>query len=99
MKKACLVVGAGDATGGAIARRFAREGYAVCVTRRARHLDQLEALAQSIRDAGGEAHPFGVDARDEDETIALFDRIESEVGPLDVVVFNIGAMSGSRSPR
>ena len=32
--KAVLVIGAGDATGGAIARRFAREGYVACVTRR-----------------------------------------------------------------
>jgi NAD(P)-dependent dehydrogenase (short-subunit alcohol dehydrogenase family) len=32
--KAVLVVGAGDATGGAIARRFAREGYAACIVRR-----------------------------------------------------------------
>jgi NAD(P)-dependent dehydrogenase (short-subunit alcohol dehydrogenase family) len=30
-KKAILVIGAGDATGGAIARRFAREGYIACV--------------------------------------------------------------------
>jgi NAD(P)-dependent dehydrogenase (short-subunit alcohol dehydrogenase family) len=33
-KKAILVIGAGDATGGAIARRFAREGNIACVTRR-----------------------------------------------------------------
>jgi len=61
------------------------------VTRRPRHLDQLEALAVSIREEGGEAHAYGVDARDEAEMIALFDRIEAEVGPLEVVVFNIGA--------
>ena len=29
-----LVIGAGDSTGGAIAKRFAREGYVACVTRR-----------------------------------------------------------------
>ena len=33
-RKAVLVMGAGDATGGAIARRFAREGYVACVARR-----------------------------------------------------------------
>lgn len=91
MTKSCLVVGAGDATGGAIARRFAREGFATCVTRRPRHEEQLDTLAQSIRDEGGVAHSFGVDARKEDDMIALFDRIESEIGPLEVVVFNIGA--------
>lgn len=40
--KAILVVGAGDATGGAIARRFAREGYIACVARRS--ADKLEPL-------------------------------------------------------
>lgn len=87
----CLVVGAGDGVGGAIARAFGKEGLEVCITRRARNIDQLEELAQSIRDDGGKAHAYGVDARSEDEMIALFDRIEREVGPLEVVVFNIGA--------
>lgn len=87
----CLVVGAGDGVGGAIARAFGKEGLEVCITRRARNIAQLEDLAQSIRDDGGKAHAYGVDARSEDEMIALFDRIEREVGPLEVVVFNIGA--------
>ena len=90
-KGACLVVGAGDGVGGAIARAFAAEGYVVCITRRPRHLDQLEALAASIREGGGQARAFGVDARVEAEMIALVDTIEAEVGPLAVVVFNIGA--------
>jgi NAD(P)-dependent dehydrogenase (short-subunit alcohol dehydrogenase family) len=91
MAGVCLVVGAGDGVGGAIARAFAADGYEVCVTRRARNLDQLEELAQSIREAGGKARAYGVDAREEREMVALFDRIEAEVGPLEVVVFNIGA--------
>lgn len=88
---ACLVVGAGDGVGGAIARAFASEGLEACVTRRARNLDQLEELAASIRAHGGKARAYGVDARSEDEMVALVDRIEAEVGPLEVVVFNIGA--------
>ena len=91
LKPSCLIVGAGDGVGAAIARAFAREGLAVCITRRPRNLDQLEAVAASIRAEGGEAHAFGVDARVEAEMIALVDRIETEVGPLQVVVFNIGA--------
>jgi NAD(P)-dependent dehydrogenase (short-subunit alcohol dehydrogenase family) len=87
--KAVLVVGAGDATGGAIARRFAREGYVACVTRR--NLDKLEPLVQSIRDAGGQAHAFGSDARDEAAVQALFAQIERDIAPIEVVVFNIGA--------
>ena len=77
--------------GGAIARAFAAEGFEVCVTRRARNLARLEELARSIRDAGGKAHAFGVDARSEEEMSELFARIEREIGPLEVVVFNIGA--------
>jgi NAD(P)-dependent dehydrogenase (short-subunit alcohol dehydrogenase family) len=91
LKPSCLIVGAGDGVGSAIARAFAREGLAVCITRRPRNLESLEAVAASIRAEGGEAHAFGVDARNEAEMIALVDRIEAGIGPLQVVVFNIGA--------
>lgn len=90
-KGACLVVGVGDGVGSAIAKAFAAEGYTVCMTRRPRHLDQLEALAAEIRSQGHDARAFGVDARQEADMIALVDRIEAEIGPLEVVVFNIGA--------
>ncbi|MEO8114375.1 MAG: SDR family oxidoreductase [Phenylobacterium sp.] len=87
--KAVIVVGAGDALGGAIARRFAREGYAAVIVRR--NADQLEPLAQAIRAAGGEAHPFGVDARNEEAMVELFDRVEAEIAAVEACVFNIGA--------
>ena len=90
-KGACLVIGAGDGVGGAIARAFALDGYEAVITRRARNLDQLEALAAEIRAEGGIVHARGVDARLEDETVALFGEIERDIGPLEVVVFNIGA--------
>ncbi len=88
-KKAILVIGAGDATGGAIARRFAREGYIACVTRR--DADKLQPLVEQIRAAGGEAHGFGSDARKEEEMVALVQKIEAEIAPIEVAVFNIGA--------
>ena len=88
-KKAILVIGAGDATGGAIARRFAREGYTACVTRR--DADKLQPLVEQIRAAGGEAHGFGSDARKEEEMVALVQKIEAEIAPIEVAVFNIGA--------
>ena len=87
--RAVLVVGTGDATGGAIARRFAREGYVACVTRRS--ADKLSPLVERIRAEGGQAHGFASDARKEDEVTALFARIEAEIAPIEVVVFNIGA--------
>lgn len=88
-KKAILVVGAGDATGGAIARRFALEGYIACVTRR--QADKLAPLVAQIETDGGRAHAFGSDARNEDEVIKLFAQIEREIAPVEVAVFNIGA--------
>jgi len=84
-----LVIGAGDASGGAIARRFAQGGYTVCATRRS--ADKLLPLVEQIRAAGGQAHGFGSDARDEEQVIALVERIEREIGPIEVFVFNIGA--------
>jgi len=87
-KKICLVVGAGDALGGAVARRFAREGFVACVVRR--NADKLQPLVDAIEQAGGEAHAFGCDARREEEVVALVERIERELGPIEVCVFNIG---------
>lgn len=88
-KKAILVIGAGDATGGAIAQRFAREGYVACMTRRS--ADKLQPLVDQIRAEGGEAHGFGSDARKEEEMVALVQKIETEIAPIEVAVFNIGA--------
>ncbi|OAI94674.1 MULTISPECIES: SDR family oxidoreductase [Pseudomonas] len=87
--KVVLVIGAGDATGGAIARRFAREGYIACVTRRS--ADKLQPLLDEIRAEGGQAHGFGSDARKEEEVAALVEQIESSIGPIEAFVFNIGA--------
>jgi NAD(P)-dependent dehydrogenase (short-subunit alcohol dehydrogenase family) len=89
MTKAMLVMGAGDATGGAIAKRFAREGYVACVARRT--AEKLGPLVRDIEAVGGKARAFGTDARKEEEVVALVDTIEREVGALDVAVFNIGA--------
>jgi len=83
------VIGAGDATGGAIARRFAREGLTACVVRRS--ADKLAPLVAAIEGAGGRARAFGVDARNEEGVVALVDEIERDVGPIGVYVFNIGA--------
>ncbi len=90
-RKTALIIGAGDATGGAIARAFAQVGYVACINRRPRHTDKLEELAQSIRAAGDSAMSFPADARDEDAVISMIDSIERDVGPIEVAVFNIGA--------
>ena len=87
--KVALVIGAGDATGGAIARRFAAGGYTACLTRR--DADKLEPVLSAIRAAGGTAHGFASDARKEDEVVTLVEHIEREIGTIEVLVFNIGA--------
>ena len=88
--KTALIIGAGDDTGSAIAKAFAREGLSVCVTRRPRHLDKLEQLVATIREEGGQAYAKPCDAREEAGMIALFEEVEA-IGPLEIVVFNIGA--------
>ena len=87
----CLVIGAGEGLGASIARAFARDGLGVCVTRRPRHTDAVDKLAETIRAEGGEAYGFGLDARVEDDVVALVERIEREIGAIEVLVFNIGA--------
>ena len=87
--QAALIIGAGDATGGEIAKRFAREGLIACATRRS--ADKLQPLIEEIQAAGGQAHGFASDARKEDEVVALVERIEREIAPIEVMVFNIGA--------
>ena len=88
-KKVVLVIGAGDATGGAIARRFAREGYVACVTRRS--ADKLQPLVEQIRAEGGEAFGYASDARKEEAVVELVETIERDIGPIEAFVFNIGA--------
>jgi NAD(P)-dependent dehydrogenase (short-subunit alcohol dehydrogenase family) len=87
--KVVLVVGAGDAIGSAIATRFAQEGYTVCMARR--NGDRLAPLVDELNQQGLTAHAFTCDARKEDELIGLFEHVESSIGALEVVVFNIGA--------
>ena len=88
-RKVALVIGAGDATGGAIARRFAREGYVAAIVRG--NAEKLEPLVKRIEAEGGAARAFGVDARKEEQMVGLVETIEREIGTLEVAVFNIGA--------
>jgi NAD(P)-dependent dehydrogenase (short-subunit alcohol dehydrogenase family) len=91
MTAAAIILGAGDATGGAIAAAFARDGLVAVPVRRT--ADALAPIAERITAEGGRCVPIGADARDEDQMVALFDRVEAEIGPVEVAVFNIGANS------
>lgn len=88
-QKVALIIGAGDATGGAIAKRFAKGGYISCMTRR--NADKLQPLIDEIEQAGGTAYGFASDARKEQQVIQLIEEIENNIGEIEVLVFNIGA--------
>jgi len=84
-----IIVGCGDATGAAVAERVARGGLPVALVRRS--AEPLAALAGRIASAGGRAIAVAADARREGDVVAAFDHTESDLGPVDLCVFNIGA--------
>jgi len=84
-----LLIGAGDAIGTAVARRFAAGGYAVCVARRS--AEKSQRLVQEIVSSGGVARAVSTDVRDEEAVQALFAQVEAELGPVEVCLFNAGA--------
>lgn len=86
-RKTALIIGAGDYLGLAIARRFAHEGLHVVGTRRRGDLNQL---VDTITAAGGTATGVHSDARDEEQVCALIADVESNHGPIDIAVFNVG---------
>ena len=71
-KYSAIIIGAGDATGSAITKKFASHGYKVCPVRRPGSAEKVNKLADKINKSGGCAKGFGVDARDEDSIISLF---------------------------
>ncbi len=87
--RVALLVGAGDAIGAAVARRFARGGYKVCVARR--EAAKSQGLLDEARTSGLDIRAFSVDARNEAEVQGLFARVEAEVGAVDVCLFNAGS--------
>jgi NAD(P)-dependent dehydrogenase (short-subunit alcohol dehydrogenase family) len=89
VREVALLVGAGDAIGAAVARRFAEGGYAVCIARR--DGEKSKALAEELAADGQEIHTFSVDARKEEEVQQLFATVERDVGPVSVCLFNAGS--------
>ena len=89
MDKIAVIVGAGDAIGSAVGRRFAKGGYTVCLIRRS--ADKAAPHIAAIEAAGGRAYAFASDARDEAATKALFETIERDIGPIEICLFNAGA--------
>lgn len=86
-QKIALIVGAGDHLGSAIAKRFAQEGFAIVATRRR---GDLTRLISDLETSGTSAHGFHSDARSEEQVRELYEKVESDIGAIDVVVFNVG---------
>ena len=87
--KVAVLIGAGDAIGAAVARRFALGGYHVCIGRR--DVAKSQALITELAGKNAKASAFVVDARSEAEVQALFKKIEDEIGDIEISLFNAGS--------
>ncbi|MEQ1755332.1 MAG: SDR family NAD(P)-dependent oxidoreductase [Micropepsaceae bacterium] len=96
VKPVCLVIGAGAGIGGNVARRFAREGYHACLCRR-RDLEGLNQMVDTIRRDGGSATGFLLDAIEATSIEQRVAAVEAEIGPIEVVIYNLGAQIGDRA--
>jgi 2-hydroxycyclohexanecarboxyl-CoA dehydrogenase len=86
--KVAIVTGAAQGIGRAIALRLAAEGAAVAVADI--KTDTAEQTAAEIRAAGGKAISVKLDVSKLDDAVAAADRVERELGPIDVLVNNAG---------
>jgi NAD(P)-dependent dehydrogenase (short-subunit alcohol dehydrogenase family) len=91
VKPVALIIGAGEGSGGAHARRFSQGGYTVCVVRR--NAEKLAPLIKQIETAGGSAVGYGVDASCETEVVNLIASIEQDIGPIEVAIYNAGGLT------
>ena len=96
MQPVCLVIGAGAGIGGNVARRFAREGYHAVLCRRTDE-EGLKTLVESITADGGSASGFLLNAVEPDSIEERVADVEANIGPIEVVVYNLGAQIGNRT--
>jgi NAD(P)-dependent dehydrogenase (short-subunit alcohol dehydrogenase family) len=94
--KVFLVIGAGAGIGGHAAARFARGGYHAVLARRSDE-DGLARLVGAIEDAGGKASGMLLDAAADGTIEELVERVERDIGPIDTVLYNLGAQIGNRT--
>ena len=96
IKPVCLVIGAGAGIGGNVAKRFAREGYHAVVARRSDKAG-LDRLVDEIRSEGGSATGFMLNIVEEGSIERLVEKVETDIGPIEVTLYNLGAQVGSRA--
>ena len=95
MKPVCLVLGAGAGIGGNVAKKFSKEGFHLCICRRTDEKG-LNNLVKNIEDNGGSATGFLIDIIKDNVIEDLVENIETNIGPIDVVVYNLGAQAGMK---
>ena len=96
MEKVCLVIGAGAGIGGTVAKEFAANGYHAFLARRTDE-EGLNKLINEIETSGGKASGSLLNVIEENSIEDLVNKIESEIGPIDTVIYNIGAQIGDRA--
>ena len=96
MEKVCLVIGAGAGIGGTVAKKFAADGYHSYLARRTDE-DGLNKLITEIKELGGKASGSLLNVIEENSIEDLVNKIESNIGPIDTVIYNIGAQIGDRA--
>jgi NAD(P)-dependent dehydrogenase (short-subunit alcohol dehydrogenase family) len=96
MKPVCLVIGAGAGIGGNAGKRFAREGYHAVLCRRSDE-NGLRDLVAEIEAEGGLASGYLLNVVEPDVIEDRIAAVEKDIGPIEVVVFNLGAQIGNRS--
>jgi NAD(P)-dependent dehydrogenase (short-subunit alcohol dehydrogenase family) len=95
-KPVCLILGAGAGIGGNVGKKFAKEGYHTVLARRSDE-DGLNKLVGDIQAAGGSASGRLLNAIEDDAIENLIVDVEQNEGPIEVVLFNLGAQFGDRS--
>ena len=95
MKPVCLVLGAGAGIGGTVAVKFAAEGYHACLCRRSDQ-EGLDQMVKNIEEEGGTASGYLINAIEENVLEELIISIEKDHGPIEVLVYNLGAQSGMK---
>ena len=95
MKPVCLVLGAGAGIGGTVAAKFAAEGYHACLCRRSDQ-EGLDQMVKKIEEEGGAASGHLINAIEENVLEELIISIEKDHGPIEVLVYNLGAQSGMK---
>ena len=96
MKPVCLVIGAGAGIGGTVGMRFAREGYHAVLCRRTGQ-EGLDSMVAQIESDGGSATGFLLNAVEPDSIENMIAKVEADIGPIEVLVYNLGSQVGNRS--